>query len=257
MIYNICVSGCRRSASTLLFNIAKLCLKQGENCNLIPTVKINPFTEDINKQFVKHNSTHASVDGTYLFDTHALDEALSLKFDKILTCFRHPTDALYSSFRVFNPNKKIVAIFVKEYNKNLSIIRSQPPQMLSIPYPELQKKPENVVAKVFSYLINTEITQSEQNLILAVLANDKEKNLKTVPIRRNRLNKLLFRFIDKINKNASYADKSARYHYGHISNISSDEYTKKYGDIKDLIGNELYDLHLESISIYNELIIRY
>ena len=94
----IVVSGMKRAASTLLFNIVRLSVEKIYSNPNLPL-----FCDSPGKAFLeskKKMSSDKSIDCT-IIHTHNLEESILMRFNHTFSCYRNPKDALLSAHRKY------------------------------------------------------------------------------------------------------------------------------------------------------------
>lgn len=211
----IVVSGMKRAASTLLFNIVRLSVQKIYSNPYLP-----PFCDFPGKAFLEakiKTSNNKSIDCA-IIHTHNLEDSVLMRFNHTFSCYRNPKEALLSAHRKYYLNKKNAIIFLDEYISQLNSLNENEEIVTRFPYEALVNNLDNVILKVYNLISHQDANKDVIMCIKTELNKIKNRNI------RNNKNSSKTTMIDKyiriiFNKfgKSDLENNSDRLHPSHIS----------------------------------------
>jgi hypothetical protein len=259
----IVVSGLKRAASTLLFNVVRLSVQKIYLNPYLP-----PFCDFPGKAFLdskKKKLNDKSIDCA-IIHTHDLENSVLLRFNHTFSCYRNPKDALLSAHRKYYLNKKNSIIFLNEYISQLNYLHENDKIITRFPYQALVNNLDTVISKVYKLISNKE---NNNDIVLSIkndLNNIKSRNIVNNKnnLKTTKIDKYIRILFNKFGK-SYFENTSDRLHPGHISpsfyvadkkfeskvlnnisikkllNLSEDLYLSLLQKDKDLLIKKIFD----------------
>ena len=234
----IVVSGMKRAASTLLFNIVRLSVEKIYSNPYFPL-----FCDSPGKAFLESKtkmSSDKSIDCS-IIHTHNLEESILMRFNHTFSCYRNPKDALLSAHRKYYLNKRNSIVFLKEYISQLTYLSESEEIITRFPYEALVNNLDNVIVKVYNLISNKNTNKD----VIIYIKNElnKIKNRNIMNNKNNSKTKKIDKYIrillSKFGK-SDFENTTDRLHPSHIS-------SSNYLTDKKFESNVLNDISIKKL----------
>ena len=239
----IVVSGMKRAASTLLFNIVRLSVQKIYSNPYLP-----PFCDFPKKAFLEakiKTSNNKSIDCA-IIHTHNLEDSVLMRFNHTFSCYRNPEEALLSAHRKYYLNKKNAITFLDEYISQLNSLNENEEIITRFPYQALVNNLDNVILKVHNLISNRDANKDVIMCIKTELNKIKKRNIinNKNSSKTTMLDKYIRIIFNKFGK-SDLENNSDRLHPSHIS-------SSNYLPDKKFESNVLNDATIKNLITHSE-----
>jgi hypothetical protein len=211
----IVVSGMKRAASTLLFNIVRLSVQKIYSNPYLPL-----FCESPGKAFLESKikmSSDKSIDCA-IIHTHNIEESVLMRFNHTFSCYRNPKDSLLSAHRKYYLNKRNSIVFLNEYISQLNYLSENEEIITRFPYEALVNNLDNVIFKVYQLIADKDPNKEEIICIKNDLNNIRNRNIMNNKnnLKTKKIDKYIRILLGKLGK-SDFENTVDRLHPSHIS----------------------------------------